>query len=253
MVARIPPVFRIVPAFFAVILVTGCVRGSEVPAYQFDWLTAARYLPILLEGLKLSIALTVVNLITGFTLGVFVAMARLSRFRILQWLTIAYIEFFRGTPLLVQIIWAYFALPIVLGISLAPFVAVSTALTLNVGAFSAEAFRSGIQAVPREHTESAAILGLSFGQRMRYIVLPQAIRIVLPVLISYAIGLFKDTSLVSFVGVNDLMFNGTSVATNTYRPLEILTTVALLYFCVAFPLTVLMRRVERYLGRHRAQ
>lgn len=200
----------------------------------------------------MSVALTLVNIATGLFLGVFVALGRLSPFRVVRALVTVYIEFFRGTPLLVQLIWAYYALPIVLGVNLPAFVAVSVALTLNIGAVAGEAFRSGIQAVPKEHLESAEVLGLTYAQRMRYVVLPQAVRIVLPVLISLSIGLFKDTSLVSSLGVNDLMYNGVTAAVQTYRPLEILTAVAMIYFLVAFPLTLLMRRVELHFSRHRA-
>jgi polar amino acid transport system permease protein len=242
---------RVLTAGLIVLLVAGCA-SSNVPTYTFDWQSVYRYVPFLVQGLAITAVLTVINLLTGLTLGVFVAFARMARLAPLRAVAIVYIEFFRGTPLLVQLIWAYYALPIVLGLSLPALVAVSVALTLNVGAFAGEAFRSGIQAVPKEHIESAEVLGLRYFQRMRYVVLPQAVRVVLPVLISLAIGLFKDTSLVSFVGVNDLMYNGVTAAVQTYRPLEILTTVALMYFGVAFPLTIVMRRVEIYFNRHQA-
>lgn len=130
-------------------------------------------------------------------------------------------------------------------------IAALIALTLNVGAFYGEAFRSGIQAVPRDQVETADVLGLSYFQRMRFVIAPQAIRTVLPVLISTSIALFKDTSLVSAIGVADLMYNGRLLASQTYRPLELLTAVAVFYFAIAFPFTILMRRLEVHLSRHR--
>lgn len=231
-------------------ILAGCQRAG--PDYHWSWDSARNVLPFLIEGIKITLLLTVVNVITGMLLGIFVAIGRMSRFGPIRAVVTAYIEFFRGTPLLIQLVWVYYALPIVLGLNLPPLVAVSVALTLNVGAVAGEAFRSGIQAVPKEHMESAEVLGLTYVQRMRYVVMPQAVRIVLPVLISIGIGLFKDTSLVASLGVNDLMYNGTTAAVQTYRPLEILTTVALMYFFVAFPMTLLMRRVEIHYSRHRS-
>ena len=108
----------------------------------------------------------------------------------------AYIELFRGTPALVQLVWFYYCLPIFLGVSLPGYTAIVVALTLNVSAFYGEAYRSGIQALPKDQIDSADVLGLSYFQRLRYVVAPQAFRIVIPVLLSLSISLFKDTSLV---------------------------------------------------------
>ena len=186
-------------------------------------------------------------------LGIMVAMARLSSVRAVRMAVALYVEIMRGTPALVQLVWVYYALPVLTGIQLPAFQSVVLAFTLNLGAFSGEAFRSGIQAIPREQVETADVLGLSYLQRMRYVIVPQAFRIVLPVIISIAISLFKDTSLVLTLGVADLMYNGKIVLTDTYRPLEIFTTVAVIYFIIAFPVTIIMRRLEIYLSRHLAQ
>lgn len=235
----------------AAVVVTGCTEGGR-PSYTMRWDEAVAQLDLLAQGLQVTVLLTVANVTLGMLLGVVIAAARLAALAPIRAIATLFVELFRGTPLLIQLIWAYYALPIVTGISLPSVVAVSVALTCNMAAFSSEAFRAGIQAVPREHIESANVLGLSAVQRMRYVVLPQATLIVLPVLMSLAIGLFKDSSLVAFVGINDLMYQGTSAALRTYRPLEILTTVALIYFLVAFPSTLLLRRLEVYLNRHRA-
>ncbi len=231
-------------------VLTSIAGGSSAPSYRWDFGMVGRYMPVLLEGLVMTLQLTVVSISLGLTLGIVVALARLSSLRIVRGPTIIFIEIMRGTPALVQLVWVYYALPIVTGIQLPVFSAVVLAFTLNLGAFYGEAFRAGIQAVPREQVETADVLGLGYVQRMRYVVVPQATRIVLPVLISLSISLFKDTSLVSTLGVADLMYNGRTVSTATYRPLEILTLVGAIYFMVAFPVTLLMRRVEVHFGRH---
>lgn len=226
---------------------------SSVPPYHWDFSTVGPYLGFLIQGLEMTLEITVVTLALGMLLGITVAMARLSSVRIVRMAVALYVEVMRGTPALVQLVWVYYALPIVTGIQLPAFQSVVLAFTLNLGAFSGEAFRSGIQAIPREQVETADVLGLNYLQRMRYVVVPQAFRIVLPVIISIAISLFKDTSLVSTLGVADLMYNGKIVSTDTYRPLEIFTTVAVIYFLIAFPVTIIMRRYEIYLSRHLAQ
>jgi polar amino acid transport system permease protein len=172
---------------------------------------------------------------------------------VLRVLVTGYIEIMRGTPVLVQLVWVFYAFPVLTAIQLTGPEAVILALSLNTAAFYGEAFRSGIQAVPHAQTESADVLGLSYFQRMRYVVVPQAARIVLPVLISTSISLFKDTSLVSTIGVQDMMYQGLIVSEATYRPLEILTTIAVMYFVVAFPVTIIMRRIEIHVNRHLAR
>jgi polar amino acid transport system permease protein len=227
--------------------------ASSVPPYHWDFSTVGPYLGFLIQGLELTLEITVVTLALGMLLGITVAMARLSSVRVVRMAVALYVEVMRGTPALVQLVWVYYALPIITGIQLPAFQSVVLAFTLNLGAFYGEAFRSGIQAIPREQVETADVLGLNYLQRMRYVVVPQAFRIVLPVVISIAISLFKDTSLVSTLGVADLMYNGKIVSTDTYRPLEIFTTVAVIYFLIAFPVTIIMRRYEIYLSRHLAQ
>lgn len=231
-------------AVFAVLVVVGRAASPPAPTYTWNWGLIPRYLPFLFQGLGLTVFFTVVTIVGGMVLGIFVAAARLSELPPLQLFVVAYIEIMRGTPLLVQLVWVYYALPIVTGIALSPIASVLVALILNMGAFYGEAFRAGIQAIPRAETESAQILGLSYWQRMRYVIVPQATRTIMPVLVSMSISLFKDTSLVAIIGIGDLMYNGLSMATLTYRPLELLSVVALLYFLVAFPATLILRRVE---------
>ena len=235
------------------VLLTSLGGASSAPAYRWDFSTVGPYLGFLMEGLKLTLGITVVSIALGMFLGICVAMARMSSIALLRTAVTLYVEIMRGTPALVQLVWVYYALPIVTGIQLPAFESVILAFSLNLGAFYGEAFRSGIQAIPREQVETADVLGLSYLQRMRFVIVPQAFRIVLPVLISIGISMFKDTSLVSTLGVSDLMYDGRTVATATYRPLEIFTAVAIIYFIVAFPVTIIMRRYEIYLSRHLAQ
>jgi polar amino acid transport system permease protein len=141
-------------------------------------------------------------------------------------------------------VWIYYCLPIVFGLELPTFASIIVALTLNVGAFYGEAIRAGIQAIPRDQTEAADVLGLGYVDKMRFVVLPQAFRIIIPVALSQSISLFKDTALVSTLGVADLMYQARVLATETYRPIEILSTAALIYFVIAFPLTVATRLLE---------
>jgi polar amino acid transport system permease protein len=230
------------------LLLAGCNGGAA--SYHWDWGVAVKFLPYLLRGLELSLAITVISGACGVLLGVPVAVGRMSRVWPVRMLTTGYIEAWRGTPVLVQLVWFYYAFPVLVGISMSAVVAATLALTLNMSAFAGEAFRAGIQALSREQLESAEVLGLRRVQRLRYVIVPQAFRNVLPVLISLVVSLFKDTSLVSTLGIADLMYNGNNAATLTYRPLEILTTVAVIYFLVAFPFTLLMRRLEVRLRRH---
>lgn len=234
----------------ALVLIFRYTRRSA-PPYHWEFGVVWSYLPTLFEGLLLTLEITVLSIAFGMLLGILVAAARLSGSLLIRIPVTGYIEVMRGTPVLVQLIWIFYVLPILAGIKLSGLESAVVAFSLNLGAFYGEAFRAGIQSVPKEQVETAEVLGLTYPQRMRYVVLPQAARNVLPVLLSISVNLFKDTSLVSALGVSDLMFLGESVATNVFRPLEILTTVALIYFLVAFPITILVRRLELHLNRHR--
>ncbi|TAN26543.1 MAG: amino acid ABC transporter permease [Actinomycetota bacterium] len=234
----------------ALVLLFHFTRESA-PPYHWEFGVVWSFLPTLLRGLLLTLEITVLSIVFGMFLGIFVAAARLSGNLLIRVPVTGYIEVMRGTPVLVQLIWIFYVLPILAGIKLSGLESAVVAFSLNLGAFYGEAFRAGIQSVPKEQVETAEVLGLTYSQRMHYVVLPQAARNVLPVLLSISVNLFKDTSLVSALGVSDLMFLGESVATNVFRPLEILTTVAVIYFLVAFPITILVRRLELHLNRHR--
>jgi polar amino acid transport system permease protein len=220
-------------------------------SYEWAWGIVPRAMPALIKGLQLTLLVTVTVIVLGLLLAIFVAAGRLSRNPLINKPVAAYIEFFRGTPALVQLVWVYYCLPIVLGIELPSVASIILALTLNVAAFYGEAIRAGIQAIPRDQSESADILGLSYVDKMRYVIMPQGFRIIIPVVLSQSISLFKDTALVSTLGVADLMYQARVVATETYRPLEILTVAAMIYFVLAFPCTVATRLLELRLARVR--
>ena len=220
-------------------------------SYEWAWGIVPRALPALLAGLRMTVAITLTVMTLGFLLGILVAAARLARHPLINKPVAAYIEFFRGTPALVQLVWIYYCLPIVLGIELPSFASIVVALTLNVSAFYGEAIRAGIQAIPRDQAEAADVLGLAYVDKMRFVILPQAFRVIIPVALSLSISLFKDTALVSTLGVADLMYQARVIATETYRPLEILTVAAMIYFLLAFPCTVTVKLLELRLARVR--
>lgn len=219
--------------------------AAEAPAPEgLPW---PRMLRTLLRGLWLTVALTALSLALGLPLGLLLALARLSRRGAVRGAASAYVELFRGTPLLVQIIFIYYALPQLVGLDLPPFTAAVLALTLNSAAYVAEIFRAGIGAVDAGQLEAAQALGLSRWQGMRHVVLPQAFRHALPPLTNEAIALLKDSSLVSIIGMAELTRSGQELASQLAAPLAVWPAVALFYLLVTFPLTRLAGALERRL------
>lgn len=210
----------------------------------FDPSLARDSLGTLLGGLVLTIVMTFIVITLSLILGIFVALARLSRLAPLRIVTGAYVEIMRSTPLLLQLIYIYFVLPYI-GIRLDPFVAGVTGLTLNYTAYMSEVYRSGIQAIPKGQLDASAALGMRPALAMRRVVLPQAIRIVIPVLGNYFVSLFKDTSLTSALTIQELLFSGQIIAARTYNYFTIYTMVFVLYFAVGYPAGLFVRYLER--------
>jgi len=221
-------------------------RAAASPAPGIAWGLIGR---TLLRGLGLTLQLTLVTLALGVPWGLALALARQARFRPLAWAAAGYVELFRGTPLLVQIIFVYYALPQLIGVNLTPLAAAVTALTLNCGAYVAEIFRAGIQSIDTGQMEAARSLGMSYGLGMRCVVLPQAFRRVLPPLTNEAIAILKDSSLVSVIGLADLTRAGTELASQLAVPLIIWPLVALFYLAATIPLTRLAAALERKWAR----
>lgn len=215
--------------------------------YIFDWSVITTNLPRLLDGLWLTLWIAVVVIVISMILAIPVALLRMSNIEVVRWLAQLYIEIFRCTPLLVQLFWVYYAMPTLTGITIPGTISAIIALTLNLTAFMAEAYRSGFQAVPVEQVEAGKMLRLTRFQQIRYIIVPQAMKQQLPVIMSLNISLFKDTALVSTIAVADLMFTANKIATESYRALEILTAAALIYFIIAFPASLILSKIERNL------
>ena len=188
------------------------------------------YAGVLFHGLLVSLGLTAVSVFIGLLGGIFLAIANQSKFKPLGWMVIAYVEVWRNTPLVVQLIWIHFALPVLTGISTTAFQSGLVTLTLGVTAYFTEIVRAGIGSIHKGQYEAADSLGLSTLTKWKRIILPQAIRVVLPPLTSMVIGVFKATAILSILSVNELMQIGNKISNFTFRPVEIITTVAVIYF-----------------------
>ena len=217
--------------------------------YSFSFSVIWENLDALLLGLLRTLHITGIGIGLGIILGALIALLRLSRNFVISKLAAIYIEIFRSTPALIQLVWIFYCVPILTGIELGTYASAIMALSLYGGALFGETFRSGIQGVDKDQIDGAIALGLSRIQRIIYIILPQASRIVIPVLLSVSVSIFKESSLVSTVGMNDLMYIGRIVSSATMRPVEILTAVAVLYFIIAFPVTVLTRKIELIIAK----
>jgi polar amino acid transport system permease protein len=213
--------------------------------YQFDLFFIANGLWPLLKGLVVTLELTVAANIIGLTLGFIIALLVMSPNPILRWPFTLFIEFFRCTPALVQIVWFFYCIPIIFDVYIDAMTMGILAIGLNLAAFNAEAYRAAIQGVQSNQYDATVALGLSPFQRTVYVVLPQAFRSALPVLVANGIGAFQQTALVAIVALQDLMYMGKILATDTYRPIEVFTVIALIYFAISFPVSQLVEYIER--------
>jgi len=216
--------------------------------YKWDFSVLWGYRWLFLQGLGVTVAFTIAIVVLGLTIGLLAGLGSLSRFRPVKWLSSAYIELFRCTPLLVQLIWFYYALPVVSGIEVSAVTASILALSLYGGSFYAEIIRGGIVSIETGQSEAGAAIGMTPFQIMRRIVLPQALKRMVPPLMNQSIIQFKNTSLVSVIAVPDLVYQSQIAAHDSYRPLELYTAVAVMYFVILFPLTLLVRVGERKLA-----
>ena len=201
----------------------------------------------LLKGLQWTVALSAIGFIGGIFVGLGVALARTSGFRILERATAGYIAIFQGTPLLMQLFVVYYGLALY-GMKLDAWAAVALAFTLHASAYLGEIWRGSIEAVPRGQVEAAKALSLSYFWRMKDIVLPQALRISLPATIGFLVQLIKGTSLASFVGFTELARAGTMVSNQIFKPLLVFGVVAAMYFVICWPLSLYGTRLERSLA-----
>jgi polar amino acid transport system permease protein len=197
-------------------------------------------------GAKMTLGLTLSAGVIGIGVGIFLGLAKLSRLYVVKWPAAFFVWIMRGTPLLVQILFVYYALPAVAPfLKFNEFTAAMIALALNVGAYNAEAIRAGILAVPKGQTEAARSLGLSRLKTLRWVVLPQAIRIVVPPLMNNVVALLKDSSLASSIGLLELTLSGNRITSETFRPVPVLITVAAVYLVLTTALTAVTYGLEK--------
>ena len=210
-----------------------------------DWNVITSNLPLLLYGALMTIKITAVAVSCGFIIGLIVSLARMSNFVIIRLIAKCYVDVIRGTPMLVQIFMIYFALPQIIGTRIDPYVAACAACSINSGAYVSEIFRAGIQSVDKGQMEAGRALGLSYSQTMRKIIVPQAIKNILPALVSEFIALLKETSIIGFIGGIDLLRSASIITSQTYRGVEPLLAVGIIYLILTSIFTAFMRKVER--------
>ncbi len=216
-------------------------------SYQFRWDVVWNNLGFLLSGLQMTLVISAISLALSVVLGLLLAVMDLSRYRALRLLATAFGELIRNTPILVQLLWVYYVLPIVFDIQIDAFSASVLGLTVYASAFIAEVYRAGIQSVPVGHREAAQVLGMSPAQSFVRIVMPQAIRAILPPMAANFVQLIKYSSLASVLSVGEVTRRGMELSSSTFRPLEIFSFIALIYFVICWPLALGIRVWERRL------
>ena len=212
---------------------------------QFDTNVILENLHFLIEGMQLTLLLTIAAICGGLVLGTLLALARLSGFWVLSLVSSTYVNFFRSMPLILVIFWFYFLVPLILGQPVGGYYSVLIAFVLFEAAYYCEIIRAGIQSVSKGQVYAGQAVGLNYFQNMCYIVLPQAFRNMIPVLLTQAIILFQDTSLVYVVGVKDFLVSADLVANRENRIFEMFTTVACVYLIICLSGSILIRKLQR--------
>lgn len=210
------------------------------------WITTIQdALPTLFKGAAMTLQVTTISLFIALVIGLLMGLLRISNNKVLQFIAAIYINIIRGTPLLIQILFIYFGLPMAFGFTLSAFAAGIIALSINAGAYFVEIFRAGIESIDPGQMEAGRSLGFTYGQTMRLIILPQAIRRMIPAFVNQFIIGLKDTSLLSVIGIGELTMRGQSIYAMNFRAFEILTAVAAFYFVMTYLLSKLAQRLER--------
>jgi len=217
--------------------------------YQWDFSAVWNHLDMLLVGLVGTVKIALVSIVLGALVGFVIALMRLSHRRALHVPATAFVEFYRNTPPIVHFFWFFYALPIVIGLSLDPFVAAVLALSTQSGAFYAEVFRGGIVSIERGQWEGAKALGMNYRAMLRRVILPQALRRMVAPFVDRSFELTKTTALASSLAYAELLYQAMQVNSITFRPMEVYTTIAVMYFVVLFAASTLMRVVEHGLTR----
>jgi glutamate/aspartate transport system permease protein len=213
-------------------------------AYQFDFDVILRALPYLWIGLQYTLKLTFVSMCGGIFLGTFLALARLSKHRFLKSIAASYINLMRSIPLILVIFWLYFLVPLLIGKPIGADSSAYVTFTLFQAAYYCEIIRAGIQSIPQGQAWAAQALGLTYQQSTFYIILPQAFRNMIPVLLTQTIVLFQDTSLVYVLSVTDLLGAASKVAQRDFRLVEMYTCVAIIYFIISYLLSLTVKQLQ---------
>ena len=214
----------------------------------FDWSVIWTHRQALLEGAALTVGLTVLTMLLAVPGGIVLALMRLSSNKLLQSASLGFVEFFRNLPLILVIYWVFYVMPMAVEFQLSPLVTALVALVLNVSAYNAETFRAGINSIRKGQLEAALAMGMSRRQAMFKVVIPQAGRRILPVIASTWVSLFKDTSLVSVIAVSELAYTAMQIRAQTFRVLEMLTAMAVLYWLMGYPQAKLVDWIHRKYG-----
>ena len=252
--AVIEKITRPLCTLLLVLFFTGCAANTN--SYTWGWYIfnpfldkGASNIEFLAGGLTATLLVSLCAIVLSVLIGALMALAALSKRKVLQTLARLYVEIFRAIPLLVLLLWVFYGLPVVLGLQLGVFVAGVLSLALSDSAFEAEVFRAGIQSVPKGQVEAAKSLGLSWFQQMRFIVAPQAIKVILPALGNQFIYVVKMSSLISVIGLPELTRRANELNVNEYRPLEIYSFLVIEYLILIVCISWLVRKLEVKLAR----
>jgi len=213
--------------------------------YTWQWQLIWDFRQVFWRGIEVTVMLTWWALLIGLALGLLLGLMRSSRLVFLRWPAAIYVDVFRATPILVQLVWIYYALPILLGLQMGNITAACVGIGLHAAAYIAEIFRAGIDSIDRGQSDAAKSLGMGYGQAMRRIILPQAVRRMVPPFINEFATLMKLTTLGSVLAVNELLHEAENLINNTYRPLEVYTAVAVLFGLMIYPFIWLSQRLEQ--------
>jgi len=240
---------RLLKYFSIFLLLQGCSSN-----YNWGWdiinpnnLEGLTNLKFLISGITITIYISVISIFLAMIIGLLITLPSLSKNKFLNYLNIAYVEIVRAIPLLVLILWIYYGLPIISGVSFSPFVSGIIALTISESAFQAEIFRAGINSISKGQHEVSESLGMDFWRKMRLVILPQAIKVVLPAMGNQFVYVLKMSSLVSIIGIGDLTRKANELVTTTYRPLEIYTFLILEYLVLILVVSYFVRKLENKL------
>ena len=240
---------RIIAILSTFVIFTGCAGN-----YNWGWYAISPFnqlgstnISFLISGLGFTVSVSIISIFFATILGLLISIIGLNKLKFVRYINITFIEIIRSVPVLVMILWIYYGLPVLVGINFTAFTAGIIALSICDSPFLAEIFRSGFEAVPKGQNEAGTSLGMRFYERFRLIILPQAVKIILPALGNQFVYMLKMSSLVSIIGLNELTRKANELVVSQYRPLEIYTFLVLEYLVLILVISYLVRRMEKKL------